>query len=203
MRSLVRLLGAGLLAGSSIIANAQSGYEVLETPLRTANADKVEVVEFFWYGCAHCFRFEPHIKAWKKNLPDNVEFVNAAPPLNPAWKVHSQAFYAAEVMGISDQLHEPMFNAIHIDKKPMRKPKDIVKLVESLGLDGKKFHKAMKSFNVDAKLRQSKKLAINAGINSVPTMLVNGKYRTSESIAGSYENLIKVLNDLVEQESVE
>ena len=203
MRSLVRLLGAGLLVGSSMIANAQSGYEVLETPLRTAKADKVEVVEFFWYGCAHCFRFEPYIKAWKKNLPDNVEFVHAAPPLNPAWKVHSQAFYAAKVMGIADQLHEPMFNAIHIDKKPMRKPKDIVKLVESLGLDGKKFQKAMKSFNVDAKLRQSMKLAINAGINSVPTMLVNGKYRTSESIAGSYENLIKVLSDLVEQESAQ
>ena len=106
-------------------------------------------------------------------------------------------------MGIADQLHEPMFNAIHIDKKPMRKPKDIVKLVESLGLDGKKFQKAMKSFNVDAKLRQSMKLAINAGINSVPTMLINGKYRTSESIAGSYENLIKVLSDLVEQESAQ
>lgn len=202
-RSLIRLLAAGLLAGSSIIANAQSGYEVLESPLRTGNTEKIEVIEFFWYGCPHCFRFEPQLEAWKKTLPDNVEFINAAPPLNAAWKIHSQAFYAAQVTGIADQFHEPMFNAIHIDKKPMRKPKDIVKLVESLGLDSEKFQKAMKSFNVDAKIRQSMQMAINAGVNSVPTVIVNGKYRTSGSIAGSYENLIKVLNDLVEQESAQ
>lgn len=203
MRTLIKLLAAGLLAGSSMFANAQSGYEVLESPQRTENPDKIEVVEFFWYGCPHCFRFEPHIQAWKESKPDNVEFISAAPPLNPAWKVHSQAFYAAQVLGVLDQFHEPMFNAIHVDKNPMRKPKDVGKLVDSLGLDGEKFQKTMKSFNVDAKIRQSLQMAGNAGLNSVPTVIINGKYRTSGSIAGSYENLIKVLNELIEKESAE
>ncbi len=203
MRTLIKLLAAGLLAGSSMIASAQSGYEVLETPLRTESPDKIEVVEFFWYGCPHCFSFEPHIKAWKQSKPDNVEFIIAAPPLNPAWKVHSQAFYAAQVLGVLDQFHEPMFNAIHVDKKPMRKPKDVGKLVDSLGLDGEKFQKTMKSFNVDAKIRQSLQMASSAGLNAVPTVVINGKYRTSGSVAGSYENLIAVLNELIEQESAQ
>jgi len=201
MKTLIRLLFAGLVVGASVSANAQTGYEVLESPQLTANPEKVEVMEFFWYGCPHCFQFEPFIQAWKKTKPDNVDFVNAAPPLNPAWKVHSQAFYAAQVLGVLDQFHEQMFNAIHVDKKSMRKPKDVGKLVESLGLDSKKFLKTMKSFNVDAKIRQSLQMASAAGISAVPTVIVNGKYLTSGSVAGSYPNLIKVLDELVAKES--
>jgi len=83
----------------------------------------------------------------------------------------------------------------------MRKPKDIVKLVDSIGLDGEKFGKTMKSFNVDAKIRQSLQKARDAGIQAVPTVIINGKYRTSGSHAGSYPNLIKILNELVDKES--
>jgi len=201
MKTLIRFLFAGLVAAAATTANAQTGYEVLKKPQLTTNPDKVEVVEFFWYGCPHCFQFEPYIQDWKKTKPDNVEFINAAPPLNPAWKVHSQAFYAAQVLGVLDQFHEQMFNAIHVDKKPMRKPKDVGKLVDSLGLDSKKFLKTMKSFNVDAKIRQSLQMASEAGISAVPTVIINGKYRTSGSVAGSYPNLIKVLDELVARES--
>lgn len=203
MKTLIRSIVAGLLASVAVSAAAQTGYEEIQTPQRTENPDKVEVVEFFWYGCPHCFRFEPFVNDWKKTKPENVDFINAAPPLNPSWKVHSQAFYAAQVLGVLDQFHEPMFNAIHVDKKPMRKPKDIGKLADSLGLDGEKFLKTMKSFNVDAKIRQSLQMASAAGISSVPTVIINGKYRTSGAIAGSYPNLIKVLDALIVKESAE
>lgn len=203
MKTLSGILLAGLLACFTATANAQTGYELLASPQATANPDKIEVQEFFWYGCPHCFQFEPHINDWKATKPDNVEFVNVAPPLNPAWKVHSQAFYAAQVLGVLDKFHEPMFNAIHKDKNPMRKPKDVMKLVESLGLDAEEFGKTMKSFNVDAKIRQSLQQARDAGISAVPTVIINGKYRTSGSVAGSYPNLIKVLNELIEKESAE
>lgn len=182
-------------------SQAQQGYETLKSPQRTANPDMVEVIEFFWYGCPHCYQFEPHIAEWVKNKPDNVEFITVAPPLNPQWKVHSQAFYAAQVMGVLDKFHEPMFNAIHKEKKAMRKPKDIGKLADSLGIDGDKFVKTMKSFAVDAKIRQSMQKAKDVGISAVPTVIVNGKYRTSGSVAGSYPQLIEVLNRLVAQES--
>ncbi len=190
-----------LLVMAATVANAQQGYENIANPVKTDNPDKVEVLEFFWYGCPHCFQFEPHIKAWLETKPDNVEFKSVAAPLNPAWKVHSQAFYAAEILGVLDQFHEPMFNAIHKDKKAMRKPKDIAKLAASVGLDGDKFAKTMKSFAVDAKIRQSLQKAQEVGISAVPTVVINGKYRTSGSVAGSYPNLIKVLNDLIAQET--
>ncbi len=192
-----------MLLFSAGSAFSQQGYELLTTPQRTANPDKIEVIEFFWYGCPHCYQFEPHIKEWLENKPDNVEFISMAPPLSPAWKVHSQAFYAAEVLGVVDQFHEAMFNAIHRDKKAMRKPKDVGKFVDSLGLDGDKFVKTMKSFNVDAKIRQSLQKAKDVNISSVPTVIVNGKYRTSGQIAGSYPNLINVINQLVEKESAQ
>jgi len=177
------------------------GYEVLSNPQPVANPERVEVVEFFWYGCPHCFEFESHINKWLDTKPDNVDFVTVAPPLNPAWKIHSQAFYAAQVMGILDKFHEPMFNAIHNDRKPMRKRKELIRLVNSLGLDGEKFAETMKSFNVDAKIRQSLQKAKDSGIASVPSVIVNGKYFTSGALAGSYPDLIGVINQLVEAES--
>lgn len=201
---------AGLLAAWTFVvsanmllsvAHAQQGYEVLQSPQRTANPENVEVIEFFWYGCPHCFQFEPHISEWARNKPDNVDFITMAPPLNPAWKVHSQAFYAAEVLGVLDKFHEPMFNAIHKDRKAMRKPKDIAKFVETLGIDGELFEKTMKSFAVDAKIRQSIQKARDVGISAVPTVIINGKYRTSGSVAGSYPALIDVLNRLIAEET--
>ena len=190
-----------LMTAATSAAIAQQGYENLPNPVRTENPEKVEVLEFFWYGCPHCFQFEPHIKEWLETKPENVEFKSVAAPLNPAWKVHSQAFYAAEVLGVLDKFHEPMFNAIHRDKKSMRKPKDIAKLAESLGIDGDKFAKTMKSFAVDAKIRQSMQKAREVGITGVPTVVINGKYKTSGSVAGSYPNLINGLNRLIAEES--
>ena len=190
---------SALMAGS--VVQAQQGYETLQSPQRTANPEKIEVIEFFWYGCPLCFQFEPHISEWAKNKPENVDFITMAPPLNPAWKIHSQAFYAAEVLGVLDQFHEPMFNAIHKDKKAMRKPKDIAKFAETLGIDGDLFEKTMKSFAVDAKIRQSIQKARDVGISAVPTVIINGKYSTSGSVAGSYPALIEVLNRLIAEES--
>lgn len=204
MKHLNQVLAAGVAVVLLLLSfnlQAQQGYEVLSAPQRTGNPEKIEVIEFFWYGCPHCFQFEPHIKEWVENKPENVEFITMAPPLNPGWKVHSQAFYAAEVLGVLDQFHEAMFNAIHRERKQMRKPKEIGKLVDSLGLDGEKFVKTMKSFNVDAKIRQSLQKAKDVNISSVPTVIVNGKYMTSGSIAGSYPNLISVIDQLVEMES--
>lgn len=189
--------------GTGTLVYAQQGYENLPNPARTENPDKVEVLEFFWYGCPHCFQFEPFIKEWLETKPDNVEFKSVAAPLNPSWKVHSQAFYAAEILGVLDKFHEPMFNAIHREKKAMRKPKEISKLAESVGIDGEKFEKTMKSFAVDAKIRQSMQKAQQVGISAVPTVVINGKYKTSGALAGSYPNLIEILNRLVAEESAQ
>jgi len=163
----------------SSFAMAQQGYEELPNPQKRADSDRVEVLEYFWFGCPHCFAFEPTINKWAETKPDFVDFVREAPPLNPAWTPHSQAFYASQVLGVQEEFFEPFFNAIHEDKKRLTSPKSIAKFAGSLGIDEEKFLKTMTSFAVDAKIRRSMDLARNAGINSVPSVVINGKYKTT------------------------
>ncbi len=191
-----------LLSSGAAQAQAAVGYEVLSTPMNTADPDKVEVLEFFWFGCPHCYAFEPTINEYHKNIPDHVAFVREAPPLNPQWEQHSRIFYAARSLGIVDQIVDPVFNEIHQNRKRLRKPKNIGKFIESLdvGVDSEKFQKTMKSFAVDAGLRRSTQLAQQSGITGVPAILVNGKYRTSVSMAGGDKAVISVIERLVELE---
>lgn len=174
------------------------GYEVLKNPVKRANPERNEVVEYFWFGCPHCFAFEPTINEWAANKPDNVDFIREAPPLNPSWAAHSKAFYAAQLLGVTDQFFEPLFNAIHKDKKRLNSPEAIADFAGTLGLDGEKFLKTMNSFAVDAKIRRSLDLARKAGLSSVPSVVINGKYRTSGSIAGSNQRVIEVIRELTE-----
>jgi len=194
--------GLSLLSADDAQAQAANGYQILSTPMNTADPDKVEVLEFFWFGCPHCFAFEPAIDGWNQRKPDYVAFVREAPPLNPSWEQHSRAFYAARSLGIDAQVVEPIFQAIHTDGKRLRKPREIANLIESLdvGVDTDKFLKTMKSFAVDAGMRRAIQLAQQSGITGVPAIIVNGRYRTSVSIAGGNDAVIKVIDRLVELE---
>jgi len=193
---------AGLGWLSPAFAQSAQGYKTLEVPMPTGNAEQVEVLEFFWFGCPHCFAFEPAINKWAASKPDYVDFVREAPPLNPSWEQHSRAFYAAEALQITDGFFDEMFNRIHKDKKPMRNPKRIGQFVESLdlGVDAKSFTKAMSSFAVDTALNRSITRAQQAGISSVPSVLINGKYLTGSSLAGSHQGIINVINERAEAE---
>lgn len=198
--------GAGalsLLPADNASAQAANGYEVLPTPMNTSDPEKVEVLEFFWFGCPHCFAFEPAINNYHENKPDHVAFVREAPALNPQWEQHSRIFYAARSLDIVDQIVEPVFDEIHRNKNRLRKPKNIAKFIESLdvGVDQEKFQKTMKSFAVDAGLRRSLQLAQQSGITGVPSIIVNGKYRTSVSMAGGHQQVIQVIERLVELEN--
>ena len=132
-----------------------------------------------------------------------MAFVREAPALNPQWEQHSRIFYAARSLDIVDEVVEPVFDEIHKNKKRLRNPKDISKFIESLdvGVDSDKFQKTMKSFAVDAGLRRSLQLAQQSGITGVPAIIVNGKYRTSVSMAGGHDAVIKVIERLVELEN--
>ncbi len=191
-----------LLLAAQLLGNQASaaGFETIDPPQNTATPDKVEVLEFFWLGCPHCYAFEPTIEAWEKDKPSYVHFVREAPPLNPAWESHSRAFYAAQLLGHEDEFVHAMFEAIHKERKPMRKPKDIAKLAETLGMDKDKFIKTMSSFAVEGKLKRASQLAKNAGISGVPAVIINGKYRTSASISGGYDGMIDTINQQSEVE---
>ncbi len=195
--------GGALALGVVPDAHAQAvGYQTLPSALPTRDPSSIEVLEFFWFGCPHCYRFEPTINAWAAQRPDDTSFVREAPPFNPGWENHSRTFYAAEALGITDGMFDQMFHEIHEKRQAMRSPDAVGKLVESLdlGVDAETFEKAMVSFSVETGMRRGLQLARDAKISGVPALLINGKYTTSASLAGGNEGMIRVVNRLIEQE---
>lgn len=194
------LLGAIGIAGILPQALAQSagrGYELINPPQNTSHPDKVEVVEFFWLGCPHCYSFEPTIAQWESTMPDNVAFVREAPPLNKSWEQHSRGFYAAQLMGKEHEFVNAMFTAIHENRQRMRKPSDIADLAQGLGMDRDKFLKTMKSFSVQTRMNRSIQMAKSAGISGVPAIVINGKYRTGASVAGGNQGMIRAIDETI------
>lgn len=198
----VLIVAATLLATNTKAVSA-AGFETIDPPQNTSVSDKVEVLEFLWLGCPHCYALEPSMEKWEETKPDYVHFVREAPALNPSWEAHSRGFYAAQLAGKEKEFVEAMFKAIHEDRKPMRNPKKIAELAATIGLDKDKFLSAMKSFAVEGKLKRARDMAINAGISSVPSIIINGKYRATSGISGGHDGIIETINERVEFEKNE
>jgi thiol:disulfide interchange protein DsbA len=199
-----KLLVLFLLVSSTVLqaAGYTEGVEYKALPPQpTDTGDKIEVLEFFWYGCPHCYSFEPYIKAWKKTKPDNVEFVRVPAIFRPDWEIQARTYYALTNMGVIEDLHEKIFAAIHNDKKKLNTKEQLTDFVVQNGVDRKKFEEEYKSFSVDTMVRKAKKKQTAFKIQGVPSIVVNGKYLSSGSMSGSYENLVKILDFLVEKES--
>jgi len=183
-------------------AMAEQGYELV-TPPQPTSADKgqVEVVELFWYGCPHCFRLEPYVERWLKSKPKNVKFVRMPGVFRPSWEVHARAYYTAEILGVVDKIHRPMFDAIHEQKRHMNDEASIMALFAEHGVSNKDFKRVFHSFAVETKLRRAKDMGRRYGVQGVPTLIVNGKYRTGAQEAGGNAKVFKVVNQLIKQES--
>lgn len=162
---------------------------------------KVEVVEIFSYGCSHCHRFEPMLERWLKNKPDNVEFVRLPAIFNATLALYARAYYAAEALGVLDQIHQPFFEAIHLQKRNMNSVEAITELFEENGVDAEQFDKAFRSFAVEAKVRRAAELGKRYGVRATPSMVVDGKYITDPGKTGGFRGMIDVVNTLVEKES--
>lgn len=171
------------------------------TPQSTDAGDKIEVLEFFWYGCPHCYSFEPYLNAWKKTKPANVEFVRVPAIFRPDWEVQARTYYALSNMGVIEDLHGKIFTAINKDKKRLNKKELLTDFVVKNGVDRKKFEEEYNSFAVDSMVRKAKKKQTAYKIQGVPSIAVNGKYLTSGSMSGSYDNLVKIVDYLIKKES--
>jgi len=184
-------------------ANYKEGvhYNVLSQPQAASSDDQIEVLEFFWYGCPHCYSFEPFISAWKKTKPANVKFTRVPAIFRPDWEVQARAYYALSNMKVVEELHGKIFDAMHKDKKRLNKLNLIADFVAKNGVDKEQFLKEYNSFAVDGMVRKAKKKQKAYAIQGVPAVIVNGKYMTSGSTAGSYDNLINIINHLVAKES--
>jgi len=198
------LLGAALGALIAVQAWAFDegiDYTVLAKPQPTETGEKVEVLEVFMYSCPHCFHLEPTIAKWLATKPENVEFRRMPAVFGPKVEPHARAFYAAELLGKGEQFHGPLFRALHVDERDIWDEDALVAFAEEQGIDGDAFRKAYNSFFVDMRVRRSKEMLKRYGVDGVPTVIVNGKYRTSPSQTGSQDKMVEVIDYLIGVES--
>jgi len=180
---------------------AGESYTKLAQAVTTQSGDNIEILEFFWYGCPHCYSFEPTLKKWKKNLPANVKFIRMPSPLNPRWMVHTKTYYALEVMGEGEKHHEAIFSAMHTKKLKLHSKAAIADFLATVGVDKKTFLSTFDSFAVEMRAKQAMQLGQQYKVNGVPMLTVNGKYTISGSQAGSYTGMTNVADYLIKLES--
>lgn len=179
---------------------AGTHYTVLETPVRTNDASKIEVVEVFWYGCGHCYSFEPLINGWKKTLADDVDFQPSPAIWGGPMKLHAQAYYAAKALNILDKVHNPLFVTLNVERKKLNTPESIADLFADYGVDRDQALKTLTSFGVLSQVRQADARARSYGITSTPEMVVNGKYRVGTKLAGNHAAMITIVDFLIAKE---
>ncbi len=166
----------------------------------SSGAGQIEVCEIFWYGCPHCYTFDPYLESWKEDLAPNVSFVRVPAVWNPLVQLHARAYYTAEILGISDEIHTPIFREIHVNGNPLNSEQALQEFFEQFGVSEEEFAGAFSSFAVHTKLQRADELSRRYRISSVPTVIVNGKYSTSVSTAGDYPTLIELIDELVTSE---
>ena len=175
-------------------------YDLISPPVRGVDGDKIEVTEFFWYGCGHCYTFEPMLEQWKKTQPEDVSFRGVPAVWAEKMELHAKAYYAADTLGVLDTMNPVIFQAMNVDRKPLASQADIAALFVANGVSEKDFNKAFNSFGVSSQVRQGLAIAKSAQITGTPALMVNGKYHVSSRKAGSQSDMLKVVDFLVEQE---
>ena len=166
----------------------------------SSNSDQVEVCEVFWYGCPHCFEFEPHLAQWLESKPANVNFVRVPAVWNPQLQLHARAFYTAEALGKGDEMHAEFFREIHERGNSLASEAELAAFFGRFNVDATAFKTAFDSFEVHAKLQRADELSRRYRIQSVPTIVVNGKYTTGGGEVGSWEELLALVDELVDEE---
>ncbi|MFA7386808.1 MAG: thiol:disulfide interchange protein DsbA/DsbL [Thiohalobacteraceae bacterium] len=208
MKQLMRI--AMLIAGIALVASGAAraddnlaegiDYIRLAAPQPTSDASKIEVVELFWYGCPHCYQLEPMLEKWAGALPDDVALVRIPAVLNPRWDVLARAYYTAEMLGVVEQIHAPLFKAIHEKKQKLDDEDALAEFFVAQGVDEKQFRETYKSFGVVSKVNRARQMTQRYGIRGVPALVIDGKYRTSASEAGSHADMLKVTDALIARE---
>lgn len=175
-------------------------FDAVSQPISTDNPAKIEVLELFWYGCSHCHHMETPLNAWVKKLPGDVYFKRVPGLPNPSWAPMAKAYYAMETLGVLEKLHSPLFDAIHKQKafNPTDEKAAIDWVTKQSGLDRIKVEGAFKSFATNTSLNRAALIFRNSGATGVPSLIVDGKYITSGTMAGGNEQALKVTDYIIE-----
>jgi thiol:disulfide interchange protein DsbA len=200
---LARLVLGFLLAGFTAVASAQSqpvagrDYTVLNPPQPSEGGGKIEVVEFFWYGCPHCYGLEPFVEKWTKNLPKDVVFRRVPAMFNDNWAMAGQIYYTFEAMNLVDKLHRPFFDAVHKDNLRYTNDGQVADFLKKHGVDPAEFEKTKRSFSVQSRVRRAIQMTESYKFDGVPAMAVNGKYLATATQAKTPERLIENTDGLI------
>jgi thiol:disulfide interchange protein DsbA len=183
---------------------AKYRYKEHYSPARKAISDPTvgqpDVIEIFWYGCPHCFHFDPAVTKWEANKADDVNFQRIPASLGrPIGVLHSRAFYTADALGILDKMHPILFAAIHEQHKQLNNEAAIEAVFTDAGILPEVFRETFNSFAVEGKVQQAESIIQSLGITSVPTMSVDLKYWTGAREAGGFDGMLNVVDFLVEQ----
>lgn len=180
-------------------------YTVIAGQPKPAATGPIKVTEVFWYGCGHCYTFEPHIQGWKKTKADDVKFVGSpamwkqrVQPADLMW-THAKLYYTASAMSKLDLLHPAFFEAMHLKNMRLVAPEEIKKVVSEKGVDGDLFLKTMESFAVNAQVNQADQRQKTFKVTGTPEIVVGDYYHVSASKAGGQKEMIDVINFLVDK----
>ena len=187
-------------AAQSTGFDIEGRYEVLQPPQLTETGDRIEVVDVFWYGCPHCYTFLPMMEAYDLVKPEYVEIRRLPAIFRENWMAHARAFYTAELLGVVDSTHRPLFEEIHEQRNPTDHKEALAAFFERQGVDRGTFEQTWDSFAVESLVRKSILMQQRYGITGTPSVVVNGKYRVTGRLAGGYDNVIPVVMALVEKE---
>jgi thiol:disulfide interchange protein DsbA len=201
------LLAALVAAAPAFAADASDAkweegknYFLVDPPQATATGDKVEVLEVFSYACPHCAHFQPYAEQLKQSLPAGAVFAYMPAIFNPSWEPYARAYYTAESLGVLEQTHQALFDALHRDHLPMRTIDDLSAFYAQHGVDKAKFIATAHSFEVESKLQRAMQIVKADGVDGTPSIVVNGKYRVTGQSAGGYPQLIELVDWLAQKE---
>jgi thiol:disulfide interchange protein DsbA len=200
MKKIVSLFA--LFLAVPLIAFAQGAPKFTELkPAQPVSVEgnKIEVIEFFWYGCPHCYNLEPVLETWLKKLPPDVQFRRVPAVFNPRWEHDAEIFYTFDALGVLDKVHKPFFDAIHQNGLRTDNPEALAQWLQRNGIDPKKFNETMKSFTVKSRTGRAKQMSVAYNIDGTPAMAVQGKYTVSAEQGGSREGMLQTVSYIVDQ----
>lgn len=204
LQRLLLAIGLGLfLSTANAELTAGKDYSLVKPPQPTDSSGKIEVLEFFWYGCPHCNSLQPALEAWLKRKPADVEFRHVPAVFQDSWVPMTRAYYTIEAMGLVDKLHQEMFAALHRQRLPLRDANAIFDWAASKGVDRKKFADTYNSFGIIGRTQRSIELTKKFDIPGTPALVIDGRYLTAPSMtlkadrSVDYDRFFQVVDGLI------
>jgi thiol:disulfide interchange protein DsbA len=193
--SLIPIVLTLVFSGFIMAADSSQKYIQISEQAQT-ESDKIVIYEFFWYGCPHCYNIEPIINDIESNLDKDTILIKVPVALRDSWELHAKAYYALQQMKLDDNLHEKVFAEIHVNGNRLDTEEKLANFIKEEGYDADKFLSILNSFGTEIRVKKASRLSVQYNIKSVPTLIVNGKYKTSSS----REELYDVVQLLVDKE---